>query len=221
MFKLRTFKVIRLYSTIKAPKLNSKVTKIWVFDDGNPPTQVSTNGCVNVDDFIDKIRGKFNIHSRLTLHPSINASHFEPRLKLNQIATLQNSYKSPFFVKAIPNISHSAIKKTIFIRQDDDKGNFTDEYYQYTINREFDLAQITKNGEGLVHLSQPKIIVSFDGLEDGEKYQLHRYQQNFAGWSKNEANGWSIVFLILSIGNLTVVLYSYGGGVEAGYDSQS
>ena len=48
---------------------------------------------------------------------------------------------------------------------------------------------IYKYGTGLIQLSAPeKVIVNFDEIEDGMKYQVHKYSQDFPGWQKKEAD---------------------------------
>ena len=79
--------------------------------------------------------------------------------------------------------------KTIDIRQVDDDGDLTDEYKEYKVKDKEDLRDIYKYGTGLIQLSAPKkVIVNFDEIEDGKKYQVHNYSQAFAGWQKKEAD---------------------------------
>jgi hypothetical protein len=101
----------------------------------------------------------------------------------------KNSDESPLFVKLISATQDSIAKKTIYIRDIDDDGKFTDEYIEYKVKNKEDLRDTYRNGRGLVHLSDPKkCIVSFDEIKDGEKYQVFRYSQDFAGWQKKEAD---------------------------------
>ncbi|KAI8619261.1 hypothetical protein BC830DRAFT_1165505 [Chytriomyces sp. MP71] len=113
IFRLRT-QTARLYATAAA-------SKIWIKENGNPPVKVATKGCVDVDDFIEKAKVKLNTHCQLTLHTSIDGTPLRPGLKLSQIAVKNNSDESPLFVKIIPT-QHSAIRKTIFVREIDDDG---------------------------------------------------------------------------------------------------
>jgi hypothetical protein len=70
-----------------------------------------------------------------------------------------------------------------------DNGEFTDEYVEYSIKNNENFRDIYNNGRGVIHLADPKkIIVDFDVIEDGEKYQLYKYSQDFAGWQNNEAD---------------------------------
>lgn len=71
----------------------------------------------------------------------------------------------------------------------DDDGKFTDEYIPVTVKNDMQLKVTYKNGEGLTCLTGPKkFIVSFDEIKDGERYQVYRYSQDFAGWQKKEAD---------------------------------
>ena len=87
----------------------------------------------------------------------------------------KNSDESPLFVKLIPATQDSIATKTIYIRDIDDDGKFTDEYIPVTVKNKEDLRDIYKNGKGLICLNGPKkLIVSFDEIEDGEMYQVFR-----------------------------------------------
>ena len=96
--------------------------------------------------------------------------------------------KMPLFVKLIPVTQDSIAKKTIYIRDIDDDGKFTDEYIPVTVKNDSELSVIYRNAKGLICLNGPKkLIISFDEIKDGEKYQVFRYSQDFSGWQQNEA----------------------------------
>jgi hypothetical protein len=60
-----------------------------------------------------------------------------------------NSDESPLFAKLIP-ATQDSIAKTIYIRDFDDDGKFTDEYIPVTVKNKVDLWVIYKNGKGLI-----------------------------------------------------------------------
>lgn len=94
------------------------------------------------------------------------------------------------FVKLIPISQDLVASKTIYIRDIDDDGKFTNEneYIKYGVKNKEDMRDIYKNGKGLVHVSESTTaIVNYDIIEDREKYQVFRYSQDFAGWQKKEA----------------------------------
>ncbi len=51
------------------------------------------------------------------------------------------------------------------------------------------MRDIYQNGKGLIQPSATKkVIVNFDEIENGKKYQVHNYSQDFPGWQKKEAD---------------------------------
>ena len=166
--------------------------KLWVKHNGAPSTQVPINGCTNIDDFAEKVKQKLNTNCQVGLFSSLDKEALDPGLTINELLktdySKKNSDESPLFVKLIAAIPDSMASKTIYIRDIDDDGKFTDEYIEYEVKNHAELRDIYKNGRGLVHLSNPKkAFVSFDKIEDGEKYQVLRYSQDIAGWHKKEA----------------------------------
>jgi hypothetical protein len=164
--------------------------KLWVKHNGNPSTQVPINGCINVDDFSEKVKQKLNTKRQVALFSSLEKEAVDPGLSIKDLLKIEefkkNSSKSPLFVKLIPVTQDSIASKTIYIRYIDDD---SDEYFAFEVNNNEQLRDIYKKGEGLVHLSDPKkVITTFDRIKDGEKYQVFGYSQDFAGWQKNEAD---------------------------------
>jgi hypothetical protein len=165
---------------------------LWVKRNGAPSTQVHINGCTNIDDFAEKVKQKLNTNCQVGLFSSLDKEALRPGLTINELLktdySKKNSDESPLFVKLIAATQDSMASKTIYIRDIDDDGKFTDEYIPVTVKNKEDLRDIYKNGKGLICFNGPKkLIVSFDEIEDGEKYQVFRYSQDFAGWHKNEA----------------------------------
>jgi hypothetical protein len=97
--------------------------------------------------------------------------------------------KMPLFVKLIPVTQDSIASKTIYIGETDDDGKFTGEYKRRILRNSDDLKTVIKNADGLVRLSSPDdVLVSFEDIKDGEKYQLYNVSQTFQSWQKNEAD---------------------------------
>jgi hypothetical protein len=93
------------------------------------------------------------------------------------------------FVKLIPATQDSIATKTIYIGETDDDGKFTGEYKRRILRNSDDLKTVIKNADGLVRLSSPDdVLVSFEDIKDGEKYQLYNVSQTFQSWQKNEAD---------------------------------
>ncbi|OAJ40917.1 hypothetical protein BDEG_24600 [Batrachochytrium dendrobatidis JEL423] len=98
------------------------------------------------------------------------------------LPTSNNTSKIPLLVKIIPATQDSFATKTIYIRDTDDDGKLTDEYVEYSIKNNENLRDIYKNGKGLIHMADPKkVIVNFDDIEHGKKYQVYKYSQDFSG----------------------------------------
>lgn len=97
--------------------------------------------------------------------------------------------KMPLFVKLIPATQDSIAKKTIYIRDIDDDGDFTDEYKERTLRSDHDLMKVIKDAQGLIHPSMPgKVLISFEDIKDGEKYHVYQFGQTFQSWQKKEAD---------------------------------
>jgi hypothetical protein len=170
--KMVSPRLLRFYST---PKAN---LKLWVKHNGGPCTQVSTKGCINVDDFAEKVQQKLNTNCQVSVFTSLEKEALRPGLKIVDILKTdlkKNSDESPLFVKLIPATQDSIASKTIYIRDDDD-GNFTDEYIPVTVTNDRQIRDLYKNSRGFICLTGPKkLIVSFDQIKDGEKYQVFRH----------------------------------------------
>jgi len=156
--------------------------KLWVKHNGAPSTQVPINGCTNIDDFAEMIKQKLNTNCQVSVFSSLEKDALRPGLTIHELLKMdglkRNSDESPLLVKLIPATQDSIASKTIYIRDIDHDGKFTDEYIEYEVKNKEDLRDIYKNGRGLVHLSNPKkAIVSFDEIEYGKKYQVFRYLQ--------------------------------------------
>ena len=176
----------RCYSTPKA------ASQLWVKHNGSPSTQVSTKTCINIDDFAENVKKKLNTNSQVALFTTLDKQALDPGLALIDLLKtdiINNSSKSPLLVKIIPASQDQITAKTIYIRDTDDDGELKDEYVKVTVKNKEDLRDIYKNGKGLIHLDDPKnLIVSFDEIGDGKKYQIYKYSQDFAGWQKKEAD---------------------------------
>jgi hypothetical protein len=160
---------------------------LWVKHNGSPAVKVSRKGCKDIDDFAEKVKRKLNTNCPVALFSSLGKKALDPGLSINQFlkrdALKKNSSKIPLFVKLIPAAQDSIAKKTIYIRE------FRNEYVKYKVKDKEDLRDIYKNSKGLVHLSDPKtVIVSFDEIKDGEKYQVFNFPQTFQSWQKNESD---------------------------------
>jgi hypothetical protein len=183
--KMFSPRLLRYYSTPQS------ALKLWVKHNGAPSTQVPIRGCQNLDDFAEKVKQKLNTNCQVSFFSSLDKEALRPWLPISELLKTdfkKNSGESPLFVKLIPVTQESIATKTIYIRDIDDDGKITDEYIKCKVKNHAELRDIYKIGRGLVHLSDPTtFIVSFDEIEDGEKYQVFRYAQDFAGWQKKEA----------------------------------
>ena len=179
---------IRCYSTPK------ETVKLWVKHNGSPSTQLSVKGCINIDDFAEKVKQKLNTNSQVALFSSLDDKEaVDPGLSIKDLLNTEdfknNTSKTPIFVKLFPTTHDPIVTKTIYIRDTDEDGEFTDKYVEYQIKNKEDLRDIYKFGLGLANLAEPnKAIVSFDNIKDGERYQVYKYSQDFQGWQKKEAD---------------------------------
>lgn len=171
--------VLRLLGYFSTPK---EAIKLWVKHNGGPCTQVAINGCVNVDDFSKKVKHELNINNQVALFTSLDKEPIKPWIKITDLLKTdldKNSGASSLFVKIIPSTEDSIVTKTIFVGRTDD-GKPTGKYVQYKIYNNKDLSYTFKGGRGLVHLSDPqRVIVNFKDINDGEKYQLYEFAQDF------------------------------------------
>jgi len=176
----------RCYSTPKA------ASKLWVKHNGSPSTQVSTKTCINIDDFADKVKQKLNTNCQVALFTSLDKEPIKPWLTIKELIKTEfknNSGESPLLVKIIPATQDQITAKTIYIGETDEDGEFMGEYKQRTLRNDHDLMKVIKEAQGLIHPSFPeKVLISFDDIKDGEKYQLYKFAQNFQSWQKKEAD---------------------------------
>ncbi|KAJ2987396.1 hypothetical protein HDV02_006220 [Globomyces sp. JEL0801] len=177
---------LRCYST------PTKALKLWVKHNGSPSTKVPIKGCNDLDDFAKKVKQELNTHSQVAIYTSLDKEALDPGLAIKDLLKTDlnyNSSKIPLFVKIIPATPDSITTKTIYIRDTDEDGEFTDKYVEYQIKNREELRDIYKFGLGLATLAEPnKAIVSFDQIKDRERYQVYKYSQDFQGWQKKEAD---------------------------------
>jgi hypothetical protein len=175
--KMVSPRLLRYYSTRQA------ALKLWVKHNGAPSTQVPIKGCTNIDDFAEKVKQKLNTNSQVALYSSLDKEPIKPWLEIKDLLETdlrKNSGETPLFVKLIPISQESIASKTIYFRDIDDDGDFSDEYVPVTVKNNEDVRALYKDGKGLICLTGPKkLIVSFDEIEDGKKYQVYNYSQDF------------------------------------------
>ena len=178
--------VRRCYSTPKA------ASQLWVKHNGSPSTQVSTKTCINIDDFADKVKQKLNTNSQVAFFTSLDKEPLDPGLTVKELLKpdLINTSKIPLLVKIIPPTQDSIATKTIYIGETDEDGEFMGEYKRRILRNDHDLMKVIKpEAQGLIHPSSPDdVLLSFDDIKDGEKYQLYKFAQNFQSWQKKEAD---------------------------------
>ena len=175
----------RWYSTPKA------ASQLWVKHNGSPSTKVSTKSCINLDDFADKVKQKLNTNGQVAFFTSLDKEPLDPGLTVKELLKpdLINTSKIPLLVKIFPPTQHSIATKTIYIGETDEDGEFMGEYKRRILRNDHDLMKLIKNSDGLIHLSSPDdVLLSFDDIKDGEKYQLYKFAQNFQSWQKKEAD---------------------------------
>ena len=164
---------LRCYST------PTEALKLWVKHNGSPSIKVPINGCNDIDDFAKKVKQELNTSSQIALFTSLDKQALDPGLALIDLLKtdiINNSSKSPLLVKIIPASQDQITAKTIYIRDTDEDGEFTDKYVEYQIKNKEDLRDIYKFGLGLATLAEPnKAIVSFDNIKDGERYHVYKY----------------------------------------------
>lgn len=130
---------------------------------------------------------------QVALYTSLDKEALKPWFKMDELLAtkefIANSGPTPLFVKLLPTTQESIKAKTIHVRDVDEDGRFTHTYPKYTIRNDHDLMKVIKKGIGLTHVTESDtVIISFDNVIDGEKYQIHRYAQDFAGYQKQEAD---------------------------------
>jgi hypothetical protein len=178
-------RLLRFYSTPKG-------THWWVKNNGNQPTQVPIKGCDNIDEFSKKVQQELKTNCQVALYTSLDKEPIKPWLKISDLLKKDlkhNSGETPLFVKLSPVTQDSIVKKTIYVGETDDDGEFTGKYVEYQITEKEGFRDTYKFGMGLVHLAEPgKVIVTFDQVQDRQKYHVYKYSQDFSGWQNNEAD---------------------------------
>lgn len=176
----------RWYSTPKA------ASQLWVKHNRSPSVKVSIKSCIDIDDFADKVKQKLNTNSQVAFFTSLDKEPIKPWLTIKELIKTEfknNSGESPLLVKIIPPTQDSIATKTIYIGETDEDGEFMGEYKRRILRNDNDLMKLIKNSDGLIHLSSPDdVLLSFDDIKDGEKYQLYKFAQNFQSWQKKEAD---------------------------------
>ena len=174
----------RCYSTPKA------ASNLWVKHNGSPSTQVSTKSCINIDDFAKKVRQKLNTNCQVALFTSFDKEPLDPGLTIKELIKTEfknNSGESPLLVKIIPATQHSIATKTIYIGETNEDGEFMGEYKRFKLRNDHDLKKVIMDAQGLIHPSSPDdVLLNFEDIKDGEKYQLYKFGQNFHSWQKKD-----------------------------------
>jgi hypothetical protein len=177
----------RCYSTPKA------ASKLWVKHNGSPSVKVSIKSCIDIDDFAKKVKHELNTNSQVAFFTSLDKEPIKPWLTIKELIKTEfknNSGESPLLVKIIPATQDSIATKTIYIGETDEDGEFMGEYKRRILRNDHDLMKVIKpEAQGLIHPSSPDdVLLSFDDIKDGEKYQLYKFAQNFQSWQKKEAD---------------------------------
>jgi hypothetical protein len=177
----------RCYSTPKA------ASKLWVKHNGSPSIKVSTKGCIDIDDFAKKVKQELNTNSQVAFFTSLDKEPIKPWLTIKELIKTEfknNSGESPLLVKIVPATQDSIATKTVYIGETDEDGEFMGEYKRRILRNDHDLMKVIKpEAQGLIHPSSPDdVLLSFDDIKDGEKYQLYKFAQNFQSWQKKEAD---------------------------------
>ena len=167
--------------------------KLWVKHNGSPSIKVSTKSCTDIDDFADKVKQKLNTNSQVAIFTSLEKEAIRSGLSIKDLPSTDgyknNTDETPLFVKIIPATPDSIATKTIFIGETNEDGKFMGEYKRRILRNDNDLMKLIKNSDGLIHPSSPDdVLLSFDDIKDGEKYQLYKFAQNFQSWQKKEAD---------------------------------
>lgn len=104
-----------------------------------------------------------------------------------------NSGEYPLFVK-IPVTQDSFSTKTIYIGETDEDGGFKGKYKRRILRNDHDLMKVIKpEAQGLIHPTSPDdVLLSFEDIKDGEKYQLYKFAENFQSCQKKKLMRWSL-----------------------------
>jgi len=177
----------RCYSTPNA------ASKLWVKHNGNPSIKVSTKSCIDIDDFAKKVKQELNTNGPVALFTALDKEPVKPWLTIKDLLKTEfknNSGEAPLFAKIIPATHDQIVTKTVYIGETNEDGEFMGEYKRRLLRNDHDLMKVIKpEAHGLIHLSSPDVVLlSFDDIKDGEKYQLYKFAQNFQSWQKKEAD---------------------------------
>lgn len=170
--------------------------KLWIKHNGSPSTQVPVNGCINLDDFADKVKQKLNTNSQVALFTSLDQEALRPGLSVKDLLKTtdfkNNTDESPLFVKIIPTTQDTIASKTIHIRDIDEECKPLESCTEVVVECDVDMKEIYESkGSALFLITEPKkLITKFKQLKDGEKYGVFsRYGQSFAEeirWQQKE-----------------------------------
>lgn len=146
-----------------------------------------------MDDFADKVKQKLETNCQVALFTSLDQKPLRPGLEIADLLksdlVASNSDENPLFVRLSPVVQDAVVTKTIDVGVTDDDGVFTCRYKERIIRNDYDLQKVIKNADGLIHPSSSnRVLVSFDDIQDGEKYLFDRVAHNFQAWQKKEAD---------------------------------
>jgi hypothetical protein len=105
------------YSTSTSTSTQAAL-KLWVKHNGAPSTQVPVKGCINIDDFSEKVKQKLNTNCQVSVLTSLDKEEpIKPWLTIKELLKTdlkKNTGESPLFVKLIP-ATHDQPKKNIYV----------------------------------------------------------------------------------------------------------
>ena len=145
-------------------------------------------------DFANKVRETLGTNCRVALFTSLEQKPLRPGLKIADLLKTEtdlasNSDETPLFVRLSPVVQDAIVTKTIYVGVTDDDGAFTGRYKERILRNDYDLQKVIKNADGLIHPSSPnRVLISFDDIQDGERYLFETVGQNFQAWQKKEAD---------------------------------
>jgi hypothetical protein len=184
-----------VHSRLRCYSTPAEALKLWVKHNGSPSIKVPIKGCNDLDDFAKKVKQELNTSSQIALFTSLDKEPLDPGLGLNDLLKpdiVNNTSKSPLFVKIIPTTQDPIASKTIYVQDIDEECKPVDRFTEVVVENDADLRQILgSKGEALYQLSNPKKrITKLKQLIDGEKYNVYsRYEQSFADevrWQQKE-----------------------------------
>ena len=102
-------------------------------------------GCINIDDFSEKVEQKLNTNCQVALFSSLDKNALRPGLSIKELLKTdelkKNSDESPLFVKLIPISQDSISSKTIYIREIKD-GRPVDRFTEFLVDCDADVKEI-------------------------------------------------------------------------------